>query len=521
MSEGNGSKGCIVAIVWLVLLAILGGAVWFFYTKPKSEQLNQATGSSSQYTHELSIAADLFSGYAVLRSAQMRDNLKSEGIRLTTVDDGADYGARLEALEDGDVQMAVYTIDSLLMAGAKAGGFPASIVMVIDETKGADAVLAYKSAVASLQDLDDPKARFVLTPSSPSEFLARVVKSHFKLPNLSGDWMIEADGAADVLQKMKDADRSDKTAYVMWEPQVSQAKKLSGVEVILDSSKIKGLIVDVLVARREYLRDHPDKVRAVVEAYSRAAHHYRSQTGGLAKLVKSDDPNLSDTEAKSLVAGIQWKNTLENYAHFGLVRGASAGDLLSLEDMIANVTDVLIKTGALESDPLGGRHSSLYFDQILTDMKADNFHPSNRMNLIEGLGQGTGDLQGVRTNANLGALSDEQWKTLQSVGDLDVPSIGFRRGSAAISLSGEHELKRLKKMLDSFPSFYLRVVGQARAVGDPEANRRLARSRAESVVSFLNTEGVNADRIRTEAAPAASRSGSAQSVRFELGQVPY
>ena len=76
-------------------------------------------------------------------------------------------------------------------------------------------------------------------------------------------------------------------------------------------------------------------------------------------------------------------------------------------------------------------------------------------------------------------------------------------------------------MLDSFPSFYLRVIGQARAVGDPEANRRLARSRAESVVSFLNTEGVIADRIRTEAAQTASRSGSAQSVRFELGQVPY
>ncbi len=127
----------------------------------------------------------------------------------------------------------------------------------------------------------------------------------------------------------------------------------------------------------------------------------------------------------------------------------------------------------------------------------------------------------MRTNTHLGALSDDQWKTLQSVGDLDVPSIGFRRGSAAISLSGEHELKRLKKMLDSFPSFYLRVVGQARAVGDPEANRRLARSRAESVVSFLKGEGVNTDRVRTESASAASRAGSAQSVRFELGQVPY
>ena len=521
MSEENGSKGCLIAVVWLVLLAILGGAVWFLYTKPKEEQLNQDTGSSSQYTHELSIAADLFSGYAVLRSAQMRDNLKLEGIRLTMVDDGADYGARLEALEDGDIQMAVYTIDSLLMAGAKAGGFPASIVMLIDETKGADAVLAYKSAVASLQELDNADARFVLTPSSPSEFLARVVKSHFKLPNLSADWMIESSGSADVLKKMKSAKQSDKSVYVMWEPQVSQAKQLPGVEVILDSSKIKGLIVDVLVARREYLRDHPDKVRTVVEAYSRAAHHYRSQAGGFSKLVKSDDPSLSDAEAKSLVNGIQWKNTLENYTHFGLVRGVSAGDLLSLEDMIANVTDVLIKTDALESDPLGGRHSSLYFDQILIDMKADNFHPANRMNLIEGLGQGTGGLQGVRTNAHLGSLSDDQWNTLQSVGDLDVPSIGFRRGSAVVSLSSEHELRRLKKMLDSFPSFYLRVVGQARAVGDPEANRRLAESRAESVVSFLMGEGVKADRIRTEAAPAASRAGSVQSVRFELGQVPY
>ena len=521
MSEGGGSKGCMVAVVWLVLLAILGGAVWFFYTKPRDEQLNQATGSSSQYTHEVTIAADLFSGYAVLRSAQMRDNLKASGIRLTMEDDKADYGARLEALEDGDVQMAVYTIDSLLMAGANAGGFPASIVMVIDETKGADAVLAYKDAVGLLQDLDDPDARFVLTPSSPSEFLARVVKSHFKLPNLSGDWMIEADGAADVLQKLKDADRADKTAYVLWEPQVSQAKQLPGVEVILDSSRIKGLIVDVLVARREYLRDHPDKVRAVVEAYSRAAHHYRSQPDGFAALVKSDDPSLSDTEAKSLVDGIQWKNTLENYAHFGLVRGAAAGGLPSLEDMIANVTDVLIKTGAVGSDPLGGRHSSLYFDQVLTGMKADNFHPANRMNLIDGLGQGTGDLQGVRTNAHLGSLSDSQWQTLQTVGDLDVPSIGFRRGSAAISLSSEHELKRLKRMLDSFPTFYLRVIGQARAVGDPEANRRLARSRAESVVTFLKGEGVGANRIRTESASAGSRAGSAQSVRFELGQVPY
>ena len=76
-------------------------------------------------------------------------------------------------------------------------------------------------------------------------------------------------------------------------------------------------------------------------------------------------------------------------------------------------------------------------------------------------------------------------------------------------------------MLDNFPSFYLRVVGQARAVGDPEANKRLAESRAQSVGDFLVNEGVSAERMRTEAAPASSTAGTAQSVRFEVRQVPF
>ena len=76
-------------------------------------------------------------------------------------------------------------------------------------------------------------------------------------------------------------------------------------------------------------------------------------------------------------------------------------------------------------------------------------------------------------------------------------------------------------MLENFPSFYLRIVGQARAVGDPEANKRLAESRAKSVGDYLGREGVPLERMRTEAALAESKAGTAQSVRFEVGQVPF
>jgi outer membrane protein OmpA-like peptidoglycan-associated protein len=227
---------------------------------------------------------------------------------------------------------------------------------------------------------------------------------------------------------------------------------------------------------------------------------------------------LSADGSKAIVGGIQWKNTLENYAHFGLVKGVAAGNLLTMEDMIGNVTEILLKTKALDSDPLKGNYTSLYYDKILSEMRSDNFHPAS---LIAGLGQGTTDLQGVRTNAQLGKLNESQWGSLRAVGDLNVQSIGFRRGSAAISLSSEHELRRLKKMLDNFPSFYLRIVGQTRSQGDAEANRRLAEIRAKSVGEFLQNDGVSRSRMRTEAAPSASKSGSAQSVRFEVGQVPF
>ena len=518
MAEGKGFKGCIVAVVWLVILAVLAITVRFFWTEPQNEKLQSDTGSNSSYSHEVKIQADLFSGYSVLRSDEIKKNLRYDGIRLTMVKDEADYDSRLEALEDGDVDMAVFTIDSLLVAGAKLGRFPVSIVMVIDETIGADAVLAFDQGVKTVQDLNVSDASFVLTPSSPSEFLARVVKSHFKLPKLGNNWIKEEDGSEAVFEVMKSADRSKKQAYVLWEPHVSQAKKIKGVKVLLDSSKIKGLIVDVLVARREYLRDHPEKVRSVIEAYSRAAHHYRNEPQGFAGLVLSDDPSLSEDGSKAIVNGIQWKNTLENYAHFGVVKGVSAGDLLTMEDMIGNITEILLKTKALDSDPLNGNYTSLYFDKILSEMQSENFHPES---LIAGLGQGTTDLQGVRTNAQLGKLNESQWDTLRAVGDLNVQSIGFRRGSAAISLSSEHELRRLKKMLDNFPSFYLRIVGQTRSEGDPEANRRLAETRAKSVGEFLQKDGFSISRMRTEAAPSAAKSGSAQSVRFEVGQIPF
>jgi len=524
MNEGR-SKGCLIAaIVWCIILALLGVAYKFWVHPHLSKKLNQATGSTSRYKDELVLAADSFSGYCVLRSEAFKQELRDRQLKLRVEDDKADYTARLDALRAGKVQLAVFTIDSLIAAGSRAGDLPATIVMVIDETQGADALVAYDKGLGSVQDLNDPAAKIVLTPNSPSEFLARVVLAHFSLPRLQENWMINADGAAEVYRQFRAAKPVEKKAFVLWEPYVSRALQQPGAHVLLDSGKLKGYVVDVLVAQREFLRDKPEMVRAVVEAYARASYRYAAEPDGMTKLVLEDAKqtgaeSLDAAQAKRIVEGIQWKNTLENYAHFGLLSGVEQGGLPTLEDMIGNITDVLLKTKAIATDPLAGNHTTLYYDRILSELHASRFHPGQGLNVVPGVG--AAGTETVRQEKELPALPTEEWAKLRAVGELRIAPISFGRASANLSLDSERELQELARRLKTFPRFYVRVIGHARAEGDPDANRALAQSRAEAAANYLISQGVSPQRLRTETASAAVTGGEAQAVSFAVGQRPY
>jgi ABC-type nitrate/sulfonate/bicarbonate transport system substrate-binding protein/outer membrane protein OmpA-like peptidoglycan-associated protein len=523
MNEGR-AKGCLIAaILWCFILALLGVAYKFWVHPHLSKKLKEATGSASHYRDEVALAADSFSGYCVLRSDAFKEELRGRGIKVSVTDDKADYTARLDALRAGKVQMAVFTIDSLIVAGAKAGDFPATIVWVIDETQGGDAIVAYEKALASVQDLNDPAAKIVLTPNSPSEFLARVLLAHFSLPRLQANWMVSADGANEVYRQFRAANSAEKKAYVLWEPYVSRALQQSGARVLLDSKQLKGYIVDVLVAQREFLRDKPEVVKGVVEAYARASYRYTSETDGMAKLVVEDArqtgaESLDAAQAKRIVEGIQWKNTLENYAHFGVATGVERGGLPTMEDMIGNIMDVLVKTKAIASDPLSGKHTTLFYDRILTDLRAARFHPGQGLNVIPGVGT---NVEAVRQAQELPALPPEEWSKLRPVGELRIAPISFGRASANLTLDSERELQDLARRLKTFPRFYVRVIGHARAEGDPEANRALAASRSEAAVAYLAGQGVSANRLRNETASAAVAGGEAQAVSFAVGQRAY
>ncbi|MEM9417633.1 MAG: OmpA family protein [Planctomycetota bacterium] len=490
------------------------------WTADLEERLTGSRGVGVPIEHRVKLSLDSFSGYAVLRSPKMLDALAGRGIDLKTVDDGADYIGRLQAVRSGETPMAVFTIDALLTASAQLGETPATIVMLIDETTGADAIVAYEEAVPNIDALNRADARLVATPSSPSETLGRVVMANFALPELPDEPWTAADGAGDVYQQMKGADKSKPTAYILWEPFTSRALDLPGTHVLLDSSRFRGYIVDVLVVQRRFLLDHEDVVRAVVEEYLREAHRRRVQPAGWAKLIAEDARRsgeaLSKAQVERLVEGVWWKTTQENFAHLGLLRrGGGRDQLQPLGRMISNITEVLLQTGAIDADPTEGQPESLFYDGILSDLARENFHPA-AIRPSPGA-----DAEQVRQVAEAPPLDDAGWDRLSPVGTLEVADLVFARGTARLTRRSEFTLDRLIETLDTWPQYYLKVTGQARQIGDADANRALAEQRAQAAAEYLIAKGATAHRIQAQSSAELGTGGTAQTVTFTLSQTPF
>ena len=328
MSKG---KFLAVCLIWLAIFGA-GAVAWRLVVTPmrkSAEERSQeeaeraaleATQGDLPYEHEVTIALDSFSGYAVLRSNTFSQLLRRNKIKLDLLDDGANYTERLESLRTGKAQMAAFTVDALIKTTAQSGELPATIVALIDETRGADAMVAYESAVKNVDDLNHPDIRFVLTPDSPSETLARVVMSTFALDQLPPEPYTMATDAADVYNRYRKSAKDSRQVFVLWEPYVSKILANESMHVVIDSSRFTGYIVDCLVADRDFLVKNPDVAQTVVECYFRALYEYRSPEA-MARLVKADagaDAEMDQAVTEKLVAGIDWKNTQENFAHFGL-----------------------------------------------------------------------------------------------------------------------------------------------------------------------------------------------------------
>lgn len=513
MALSKKGKIAVVSFGWLILLGI-GAMVWKYWVAPAAEKANEIaqqerhqdiienTSANSRFDHSVVIAVDSFSGYAGYRSPDFRNECGTRAIKVNIKDDGADYDTRIRSLASGECQMAVFTIDALTKASAEFGDLPGTIIWMVDESRGADAMVAHAGTFPNVDALNHPDTKFVVTPNSPSETLALVVMDHFNLDKLSSNPWIYANGAEEVYTMYRQSKPGEKKVFVLWEPYVSKVLENPQYKVIIDSGKFRDYIVDVMVVSRDFLVKNREVVRNIAEAYFTTMYNLGGDlTGLVSKDAKALGTNLTPEQTTKLAQSIQFKNTQENYAHFGLRGGYN---LQHVEGMIEEIIRLQLRRKAITSDPTQGSSNKLYYDGILADMFNDNFHP--------GLSN-----EAIRQDQQLAALTEDQWQKLQPVGTMHVPRLVFRRGTSDLSAGSEKTLEELMEKLKKWPHYYLIVKGNSSSQGDAEANRQLAETRANATKEWLVSHGVSTNRIRSE----STKPNGSTTVSFVLEELPY
>ncbi len=438
------------------------------------------------------LALDSFSGYCVFRSEEFRNRLnalaeaKDLGLKLHLTDDGADYKKRIKTLHGGETPLALFTLDALINNSTLFDTPPGAVVLMIDETRGADAMVAYKDALPSIDAMNRPDLKIILTPDSPSETLTRLVRTQFKLPKLAHECVVEAKNAGDVFKRFQEAGPNEPKAFVLWEPYVSKLLlKYPKAHVLIDSSRFSGYIVDVLVVQREYLQKNPDDVDAVVRAYLEALAVYQRSPQDMVGLVQEDSRKLADAakltgssdlperltteEAEKVVHGIAWKATQENYGHFGLQPDDKGPPPQSVEEMVKNISGLLIKTKAISRS---AKPKEFYDKAVCARLKEGGFDPGEAV---------------ARAPAAPAGDPADVWARLKPVGTLEAEPIAFPRGSAAVPEEAEGPLTELAEKMKTFPQYYLEVRGHAR--GNTKEDRELASARADAVTKWLREKG--------------------------------
>src|SRR5208282_5818789 len=437
-------------------------------------------------------------GYYPISSGRMKKAMRNEGYMLDISNDGGNYPARMKKLRDGELDFAVVTVDSYILNAASVD-FPGTIVAILDESKGGDAMVAYTNVVSNLDSFKAFNSRtmpkIAYTPASPSQHLLKSISSHFNVPALKDLGKSQRLETKDSQEALKDLQDKKVSVAVLWEPNVSKALEIPGVAKILGTESTSRLIVDILVVNRAFALKNPEEVDLLLRTYFRTLKLYADNPEELEKDIHAE-LKLPGDSVRKMLKGVAWVNLSENCQDwFGI---SSPGQIAEqgLIDTIQSTVEILVESGDFKSDPLPDKDpyrivNSSFIQQIY------NVGIKNGFSTLAG---STGRMAdgGDGLSRPFKPLTDAQWGKLRSVGSLNIEPIMFQSGIADLDVSEKEKLDAMVSRLKHYPTFRILVEGHTSFLGDADANLALSQERADAVVRYLTiTYALDANRIRS------------------------
>ncbi|MGJ8638714.1 MAG: phosphate ABC transporter substrate-binding/OmpA family protein [Opitutaceae bacterium] len=458
----------------------------FFQTKANEDTQLKTSGMQAS-KGAIRIGIDGYAGYFPFRTDALKNQLLKIGYRLELNDDNGDYEQRVAAIADGSLDMAVFTVDSYVLNGARAD-YPGSIVAVLSESTGSDGIVSSNATLTSLDAIKNAEqVRVAYTPNSPSQHLLKSVAVDFGMDrflNDRGDWSLPVSGSVDALAALK---KGTAEVAILWEPELSAAINDLNYTRLLGTESTRGLIVDVLVVNRKVLSEQPELVSDFLVSYFQQLNSFRKDRAAFIDALAKDS-GTSKTVAEEMANGIAWKGFETNKSIWlGLNTSSSRADQFQLYDTIERTVQILIDFGDFKSTPLPqGDPRSLIFTGVLEQLGT----------------QFEGALTSDEASADalsheFSKLSPSQWQRLPEVGTLKLRPIAFQSGTNTLSETGVEAIEQMIQSLKHYPNFRVVVSGHTSSRGNTDANKALSLQRAQVVVDYIVHEfAVDPDRLQ-------------------------
>lgn len=207
---------------------------------------------------QVSLATVAWIGYAPFYIAVEKNMFEKYGVKVA-LKDFEDPALIPAALQSGGIQGAMYTYDQVINLVANGNAF--HVVMPIDYSNGADAVVALKS-IKSMADL---KGKKVAYPFATCDNLLVAY-------GLQKSGLTEADieGLDTTPENVAGALVGGAAAGATYEPNISKILKLDvngGYHTIYTSASAPGLITDVLYFSNDYISKNPKTIDSIIKGY--------------------------------------------------------------------------------------------------------------------------------------------------------------------------------------------------------------------------------------------------------------
>jgi NitT/TauT family transport system substrate-binding protein len=380
-----------------------------------------------------------------------------------------DVDARAKAFARGGadgVDIVWSTVDFWAneLPGFRKGGTKARAIMQVDWSRGGDAIVADNS-IRRIEDLRGKKVSLALF--TPSHWLLE-----YSLENSSLDEGAQNEIVKNLVGKNASPDaRTDFVAgkvdaAVVWEPDVTEAlQKRPNSHILVSSATAANLIADLMVAKEDFIEQHPDVVKAFVQGWLDGTAEANRRPSEAARLLVENESlykDLGEEETLRQLSKVKWADLADNAKMFGL-----SGEEPLFDRIFRQASQAWVKRGYISQAVAPG------------DAKNDTFLKAVYTSVPKDV-----RITAPKEEFKFPATAPPVKKTEKPIATRPI-NIYFDTGQSSLDPNAKQLLDTVALTAQTYSNAYIRVEGNTDNVGNPSSNAALSQRRAQAVVNYL------------------------------------